>query len=152
MQRWTSDPLPVPTDPGEPWEHADLEFESLTHDGPSYTVVLFLNNPEVAEDASPDETPGFAGRFTVFAHGDCWGYAGHCDPPSGPLHTFDRRPLHPLTPINVTVEITDALRALGPVDEVTVTALAHSTEPDKREDVLRFARLTLITYDPPATL
>jgi hypothetical protein len=88
----------------------------------------------------------------VFAHGDCWGDPGHCDPSRGPLHTFDRRPLHPLTPINVTVEITDALRALGPVDEVTVTALAHSTEPDKREDVLRFARLTLITYDPPATL
>jgi hypothetical protein len=35
---------------------------------------------------------------------------------------------------------------------VTVTALAYSTEPDKREDVLRFGRLTLITYDPPVTL
>jgi hypothetical protein len=57
-----------------------------------------------------------------------------------------------LAPINITVEITEALQALKDVEEVTVTALAYSTEPDKREDVLRFGRLTLITYDPPVTL
>jgi hypothetical protein len=114
-------------------------------------VAVFLNNTDVAEDAG-DDTPGFAGRFTVFAHGDCWGDAGHCEPTGEPVSAFDRRPLHPLTPIDITVEITDALRALGAVDEVTVTALAWSSEPEKREDVLRFARLTLITYDPPATL
>jgi tyrosinase len=152
MQRWTSHPIPVPAFPGAPWERADLEFEDLRHDGPSYAVVLFLNHPDVAEDAVPEQTPGFAGRFTVFAHGECWGDPGHCDPPGEPLHAFDRRPLHPLTPINVTVEITDALRALGAVEEVTVTALAYSTVPEKREDVLRFSRLTLITYDAPATL
>ena len=94
--------------------------------------------------ASPATSPSFA-------HGDCWG-----DPATAtrrePVHAFDRRPPHPLTPINITVEITDALLALKDVEEVTVTALAYSTEPDKREDVLRFARLTLITYDPPATL
>jgi len=115
-------------------------------------VVLFLNNPDVAEDAIPDETPGFAGHFTVFAHGDCWGDPGHCDPPGKPVHAFDRRAPHPLAPINITVEITEALQALKDVEEVTVTALAYSTEPDKREDVLRFGRLTLITYDPPVTL
>src|SRR5215208_5246852 len=73
-----------------------------------------------------------------------------CHPPSEPLHAFDRRPLHPLTPINVTVEITDALRALGAVEEVTVTALTHSTDPDKREDALQFSRFTLLSYDPRA--
>jgi hypothetical protein len=55
-----------------------------------------------------------------------------CDPPSEPLHAFDRRPLHPLTPINVTVEITDALRALGAVEEVTVPALTHTTPTSAR--------------------
>jgi tyrosinase len=152
MQRWTSQPIPVPTVPDAPWERADLEFESLTHDGPSYAVVVFLNNPDVAEDAAPDTTPGYAGRFTVFAHGRCWGDAGHCDLPTQPVTPFDRRPPHPLTPIDITVEITDALRALGPIEEVTVTALAFSTDPAEREDVLRFSRLTLITYDPPATI
>ena len=152
MQRWTSQPLPVPAFPEAPWERADLEFEDLLHDGPSYVVVLFLNNPDVAEDATPDETPGFAGHFTVFAHGDCWGDPGHCDPSGKPVHAFDRRAPHPLTPINITVEITEALQALKDVEEVTVTALAYSTEPEKREDVLRFGRLTLITYDPPVTL
>ena len=79
MQRWTSQPLPVPAFPEAPWERADLEFEDLLHDGPSYAVVLFLNNADVAEDAIPDQTPGYAGHFTVFAHGDCWGDPGHCD-------------------------------------------------------------------------
>jgi tyrosinase len=151
MQRWTSEPIPLPAFAEAPWERADLEFESLEHDGPSYAVAVFLNNPDVPEDAG-DDTPGFAGRFTVFAHGDCWGDPGHCEPRTRPVSAFDRRPLHPLTPINITVEVTDALRALGDVDEVTVTALAYSTQPDKREDVLRFARLTLVTYDPPATV
>jgi hypothetical protein len=151
MQRWSSQPIPVPAVDDAPWERADLEFEGVEHDGPSYAVAVFLNNPDVADDAG-DDTPGFAGRFTVFAHGDCWGDAGHCEPTGEPVSAFDRRPPHPLTPIDITLEITDALQALGAVDEVTVTALGYSSEPDKREDVLRFARLTLITYDPPATL
>ena len=54
--------------------------------------------------------------------------------------------LHPLTPINVTVEITDALRALGAVEEVTVTALTQWTDPDKREDALRGSRCSPTTH------
>src|SRR3954453_8065578 len=82
-----------------------------------------------------------AGRRVV--DGDCWGDYGHCDVPSEPLHQFDRRHPHPLRPININVEITEALRTLGKVEEVRVTALVHSVDPDKRADPLRFARLTL---------
>ena len=94
MQRWTSQPLPVPAFPQAPWERADLEFEDLLHDGPSYAVVLFLNNPDVADDAIPEQTPGFAGHFTVFAHGDCWATratatrpANRCTPSTSDPHT-----------------------------------------------------------------
>jgi hypothetical protein len=147
MQRWTSEPLAVVRDPDAPFVRADLEFETLEHDGPSCTVRLYLNAPDVADDAPRDADMGYAGEFTIFGHGDCWGDLGHCDVPKGPLHPFDDRPPHPLTPINITVEITDALERLGEGDAITVTALAQSLDPDKREDALRFGRLTLVTYE-----
>src|SRR5206468_1231186 len=81
--------------------------------GPSYVVHLYLNRPDVADDAFAEAGRGHAGHFTVFGHGECWGDLGHCDVPTGALHAFDRRPPHPLTPINITVEVTDALKALG---------------------------------------
>jgi tyrosinase len=147
MQRWTSEPLPVPRHPGAPYARADLEFEDVAHDGPSFLVLLYFNNPDIHEDAGYDAEQGYAGHFTVFAHGECWGDPGHCDVPAGPIHAFDRRPLHPLTPVNFTVEVTASLRALGDANEVTVTALAFPSRPEHEGDLLRFERLTLVTYD-----
>jgi hypothetical protein len=147
MQRWTAEPLTFVLDPAAPFARADLEFENVEHDGPSYVVVLYLNNSDIGDDVPRDADEGYAGEFTVFAHGDCWGDAGHCELPKEPLHDFDDRPLQPLTPINITVEITDAALALEDGEEVRVTALAQSLDPDKREDVFRFSRLTLVTYE-----
>jgi hypothetical protein len=145
MQRWTSDPLPI--SPHEvPFADADLEFEGLRHDGPSFSVYLYFNNPEVDGEAG-EAGEGFIGRFQVFAHGDCWGDAGHCKVPEGPIHAFDTRPPHPLTPINITIDCAEALRALGDSEEATVTALAYSLDPEKKEEPLKFERLTLVTYD-----
>lgn len=46
------------------------------------------------------------------------------------------------------MEITDALRRVEG-DQVPVTVLAFSTCPEdaERQDILRFGRLTLVTYD-----
>ena len=145
MQRWTSDPLPVPRHE-VPFAEASLELEDVRHDGPSFSVYLYFDNPEVEAEAG-EAGEGFAGRLVVFAHGDCWGDAGHCDVPKGPIHEFDARAPHPLTPTNLTVECTEALRALGDAEETTVTALAYSLDPGKKEEPLRFGRLTLVTYD-----
>lgn len=146
MQRWTAaDPLPVPQH-DVPYRQAFLEFEDLHHDGPSFTTYLYFDNPDIDAEAGVGGE-GYAGRFQVFGHGDCWGSVGHCDVPDGPIHEFDRRPLHPLTPINVAVECTAALRALGDRTETIVTALAYSLEPEEKEEPLKFGRLTLVTYD-----
>ena len=145
MQRWTSEPLRVPWDPGAPWRRADLAFEDVQHDGPSFRVLLYLNRPDVDEKTGRSLEAGYAAEFPVFAHGDCWGDAGHCELP-GPVNAFDRRPLHPLTPIGITVQITDALRRLEGQEQVTVTALAFSTD-EAKADILRFSRLHLLTYD-----
>jgi tyrosinase len=144
MQRWTSQPLAV--SPRASWKRADLEFEGVEHDGASFVVHVFLNNPD-ADEATP-HTPDqrYAGYLTVFAHGDCWGDVGHCDIPE-PVSPFDRRPLHPLVPFDATLEITQALAALGDnAGDVTVTALAFNKAGDDA-GVLRFTQLTLLTYE-----
>jgi tyrosinase len=128
-----------------PWIRADLEFEHLDHEGPSFVVLLYLNNEEVAETAGREESENFAGEFSVFGHGECWGDEGHCEVPSAPVSAFDRRPPHPLTPINISLEITAALRRLGNPHEVTLTALCFG--PEDQSEPLRFKRLSLITYD-----
>jgi hypothetical protein len=145
MQRWTSQALPVPRHPGASYASAVLEFEDLEHDGSSYYVMLYFNKPDADEQTGRD-VPEFAGAFSVFAHGHCWGDLGHCDVPREPLHAFDRRAPHPLTPFNVTVEVTRALQAVVE-DEVTVVALAFPVAGSDHDEPLRFGRLTLVTYD-----
>jgi tyrosinase len=146
MQRWTSQALAVP--PRSAWQRADLEFEGVEHDGASFVMHVFLNNPD-ADEATP-RTPEqrYAGYLTVFAHGDCWGDVGHCDIPE-PVSAFDRRPPHSLLPFDATLEITDALDALGGEGgeggEIIVTALAFN-KSDDADGVLRFKQLTLLTY------
>lgn len=146
MQRWTaSEPLDVPLHE-VPFDYAELEFEDLRHDGPSFTGYVYFDNPEVDAEAG-EGGEGYVGRFVVFGHGECWGDVGHCDVPSEPVSDFDTRPLHSLTPINVAINCTDALRELGDKSEVTVTVLAYPDEPDKKEEPLKFGRLTLVAYD-----
>src|SRR5262249_52906373 len=89
---------------------------------------------------------GYVGRFRVFGHGDCWGDEGHCELPKGPAHEFDARGLHPLTPIDIAVDCTDALRKVEG-DAVKVTTLAFSSDPKAAGDLLRFSGLSLVTYD-----
>jgi len=148
MQRWTSQAMALP--PRTSWQRADLEFEGVEHDGASFVMHVFLNNPD-ADAATPRTAEErYAGYLTVFAHGDCWGDVGHCDIPE-PVSAFDRRPPHPLLPFDATLEITEALQALsdgtGPdgTGEVTVTVLAFN-QADDTDGVLRFKELTLLTY------
>jgi len=148
MQRWTSQAMALP--PRTSWQRADLEFEGVEHDGASFVMHIFLNNPD-ADAATPRTAEQrYAGYLTVFAHGDCWGDVGHCDIPE-PVSAFDRRPPHPLVPFDATLEITEPLQALsettGPegTGEITVTVLAFN-EADETDGVLRFKELTLLTY------
>ena len=148
MQRWTSQAMALP--PRTSWQRADLEFEGVEHDGASFVMHIFLNNPD-ADAATPRTAEQrYAGYLTVFAHGDCWGDVGHCDIPE-PVSAFDRRPPHPLVPFDATLEISEPLQALsetiGPdgTGEITVTVLAFN-EADETDGVLRFKELTLLTY------
>ena len=133
---------------------ADLVFTGVRHAEDSFQTRVFLNNPD-ADDTTP-ATPeaGYAGSFTVFGHGGCFGDVGHCDIPTGPRRRHDRRPPHPLTPVTKTVVVTDALRrvlAQSP-DGLTSVSLVPIAKAPRRADcgltdrLLRFDAMELRTY------
>ncbi len=88
---------------------ADLVFTGVDYSGPSYELRVFLNNKN-ADDKTPcrPET-GFAGKFTVFGQGGCYGDAGHCELPDA-QSAEDRYTRHPIAPQRFIVPITEALR------------------------------------------
>jgi hypothetical protein len=51
-------------DPSAPWRRADLAFEDLRHDGPSFRVLLYLDNPDADEHSGRDIATGYAGEPT----------------------------------------------------------------------------------------
>ena len=144
-QTWTSSPLQIAVDPQAPWSAAELTFLGIEHDGPSYTVRVFLDPADHPQEHRDDADEEPAARFTVFGHGNCWGDEGHCEVPRERVSPFDYRHPHPLTPYDVELDVTAALRGSDSA-RVVVTALATSVDPDVPEP-LRFRSLALATFD-----
>lgn len=150
MPTWTSRPLPVPEAAGEPeFARADLEFLGVRHGGISFQVHVFIGNPDADEQTPLEHDSGYAGSFTVFGHGECFGDEGHCELPAEPRDPFDRRLAHPLTPANKTVTVSDRLRELARAGEreLTVTTVSRPAARHYEGEPLHFDRLSLITYD-----
>jgi hypothetical protein len=147
MRRWTSPPLERP-DPGtEPVTRADLVFYGVDHSGPSFEGLVFLNNPDAGPDTPRTSANGYAGSFTVFGHGGCFGDEGHCHVVERPVDPYDLRPPHPLEPWTLTVIATEALAAIETA-EVTVTIVAVVPEEEHAEgsDVLSLDHVRLALY------
>jgi hypothetical protein len=146
VQTWTSDPIPLPLD-FKTASRIDLEFENIRRDDGSFTAFVFVN-PErsLPDDAGRDEQ-SFAGSFSVFAPAECWGTEGHCDWERGPVSAFDRRPPHHLTPINVTVEITERVAELDNPGKLVIEI--HAARPAARDSAappLRFDQVIALAY------
>jgi tyrosinase len=146
--------LPFPAEEGlTPFTRADVVFTGVDHSEASYEVRLFLNNPAATASTPRRAEQGYAGRFTIFGHGGCYGDEGHCEVPAPSTDPTDLRPAHPLTPLDTYVTITDALRRILAHDGAlrTVTLVPVSITPrraDRRPapELLRFADVTLRTY------
>jgi len=146
--------LPFPGEGGEAaFSRADIVITGVDHSSISYEVRLFLNNPSA--DAATPRTPeaGYAGRFTVFGHGGCYGDPGHCDMPSASDDPTDLRPAHPLTPLDTYVTITDPLQRLladgGALETVTLVPLSMTPSREDRKpapELLKFQDVSLQTY------
>jgi hypothetical protein len=146
MQRWnTPEPLRLPIDFSE-LARLDLEFVNVHRDGGSFTAFVFVNAGDLPADAGRDHE-SFAGSFTVFAQSECWGVGDHCDWERGPVSAFDRRPPHHLTPINVSMDITEVIADLGNPETLTVTVhAARRADPEAAEGVFVFDRVIALAY------
>jgi hypothetical protein len=131
--------------PDEEIVRADLVFYGVDHSGPSYVALVFVG-ADAADVSTPRTTEaGYAGSFTIFAHGGCAGDAGHCDVASRPADPFDIRPPHPLEPRTITVVATEAIRSLGGPFVVTVIPFVPGGEDveDRGEDLLKLKHVRL---------
>jgi hypothetical protein len=146
--------LPFPGAEGRiPFTRADVVFTGVNHSGASYEVRLFLNNPAATAGTPRTAEQGYAGRFTVFGHGGCYGDDGHCDVPAPATDPTDLRPPHPLTPLDTYVTVTGALRravahggALQTLTLVPVSITPRRTDRKPAPELLRFADVSLQTY------
>lgn len=125
---------------------ADLVFYDVDHAGPSYVAHVFVDSPDATADTPRDVQNGYAGSFTVFGHGGCYGAEGHCMPDRRESDAFDLRLRHPLTPYVKTVTVTEAL-APALLDasrtEVVVTVVV---EPSEADAPAPFGLVRLLTY------
>jgi tyrosinase len=144
----TPEPLRMPAWPDQPpFKRADLIIDGVSHRGDSFEGRIFLA-PNADATTPKDPEHGYAGSLYVFGHGPCFGDEGHCNDPGGPIHPFDYRRPHPLTPQVHVVQITDALRRLAEAQsEVHVTIVPTTPKGEPAGDILSFDRLTLVTYD-----
>jgi hypothetical protein len=132
---------------------ADVVITGVDHSGASYEVRLFLNNPAATAETPRTAEQGYAGRFTVFGHGGCYGDEGHCEVPAPSADPTDLRSAHPLTPLDTYVTITDALRRVLARDGAlqTVTLVPVSITPRRADrkpapELLHFTDVALRTY------
>lgn len=139
--------------PAGAFRRADLEFHGVDHSRSSFTVRVFLNQPDADATTPPDAEHGYAGAFHIFGHGGCAGQEGHCHVPTE-RRANDLRPPHQLTPISKRLVVTEALRrALEHGTELTVTVvpvlrdeLVDFYGSDLTTDLLHFERVDLLTY------
>jgi hypothetical protein len=132
------------------FSRADLEFIGVDHSGASYEARVFINNSDADANTPPVEANGYAGSFSIFGHGGCFGDVGHCD-----IHKehdpFDPRPSHPLTPIKKVIIATNAIKSAvtrkADIMVTVVPVVMGWTEKSDTDDVLKFDHINLVTYD-----
>lgn len=148
------DPLELPGDQERAplWE-AELFFNGLYRNGPSYRAAVFFNRPRADHKTPEDDAHGYAGCFFVFGKGGCFGDEGHCDP-RGPESRFDQRMFHGSETVR-SVDVTTAVRrelAAGKT-EVVVTVVPRLADSagvlvgGDTKNPVQFSEVELVTYD-----
>lgn len=120
---------PIPCDVPADLSRADLELYGIDHFRPSYTALVFFNDPDVTTRNASDRRRSYAGSFSIFGHQECSGDAGHCEVHAH-LRRFDSRPSHPLTRAFKRVVVTDALRRVARARTLTITLVVACAPAD----------------------
>jgi hypothetical protein len=146
-KKYTSKPIRLtPAIRQAAFKHALLLFHKVDHSGASYEARIFFNNSSAIESTPRTLECGYAGKFNIFGHGRCWGDEGHCMVQSE-RRLFDNRSPHPLTPREVTINVTQALRkAAIEGDKLVITVVpvvrASASRTDAK-DCFHFDGLSL---------
>lgn len=149
MRRFVSDPLFVaPPSGAYAWATAELLVYGVDHSGPSYEVRVFVDAPDADVETPLTLQAGYAGCFTIFGHGGCFGDDDHCDPNKRFSDAYDLRLPHQSALQTKIVRVTDAVRQAG-ADAVTITLVA--VEPDesggpRSSDAFAAEEIRLVTY------
>jgi tyrosinase len=149
MHTYTSDELEIPTlREGATFARADVVLEGVDHSGPSYEGLVFLSNPEATIETPREPGVGYAGSFTIFGHGGCFGAEGHCATDERTVDAFDVRPPPPLVPLTVTVIVTEALvRHPDPNLTVRIVAVEPGLDRPQQSEALQLTKVKVLTYD-----
>jgi hypothetical protein len=135
-----------------PYKRADIELHRVDQAVPSYEGRVFLNAPDADAETALDPRSGYLGSFFIFGKVECWGEdEEHCAEPA--RRRFDRR-RSPTRWAKVRVRTPEgALSRLvkDAGDELTLHIVAVMPELAdysnyQPADVLRFERLSIITY------
>jgi hypothetical protein len=134
---YTSEPISAADIPLEDVSRVDIEFERVDDSGASFEGRVFLNNPEADENTELSLEKGYAGSFFIFGHGGCFGDEGHCEVDTDRPHDpYDPRRSHPMTPVETSVEATEAVRRTASEGEnITVTVVPVITGLTEQTDV-----------------
>jgi len=94
----------------EDFKRVDLIFYSVNEMDDSYEVSIFINNVEANKGTNKSLDSGYAGEFSIFGHGGCYGGYGHCETPTI-KGKYNPHIEHPSAKPNViNVEVTAQLR------------------------------------------
>ena len=132
------------------FSRADLVFMGVDHSALSYEVRIYLNNKAADGETARTANTGYAGRFTVFGHGNCFGEDGHCDVPV-PLPGAPLTTQHPLIRQRMMVPITKSLKRVcqggGQLKSVTLVPILKAPKRDQQgEAPFAFDSVSLRTY------
>lgn len=152
LARYVSEPFDLPIQERiSAATRIDLEFHGVDHSSSSFEARVFINNLEADESTPREVAAGYAGSFFVFGHGRCFGSVGHCEVPRGRrAHTIGGR--HKLIPQKHLVILRDAIlqRVWEGSDgsmQVTVVPVASESPVDAEDNLFKFERLALLTYE-----
>ncbi|NJK53118.1 MAG: hypothetical protein HC936_10420 [Leptolyngbyaceae cyanobacterium SU_3_3] len=139
---------------------ADLILHGIDPSGISYEGRIFFNHPDANPDTPTTLENGYAGSFSIFGHGGCYGNVGHCTPRTG-MRSFDKRPKSPVESRDIPVIVTDALKQVllnSQELEVTIVPIVRpenadfikQIQPDvDTEHCLKFDKFEIALYDAP---
>jgi len=126
---------------------AELRLEGVEHPTESFTIRVFINQPGADVNTLTIGNPNFAGSFTFFGHHECLGEEGHCDPTLESRGKFDIRAPHHLTPMQMRLRVTPAIKAARSTGKVAlITFVPVDAEGNAMADpVLKVEAISLIT-------